>query len=199
MPPRRPTDERFGKAFYDRFYRNPATRSASRRDDERQADFIASYLRHLRVPVHSVVDIGCGLGRLLRALGETLSAARLHGVEASAYSCAEHGWEHAALPHYAPPSPFDLTICNDVLPYLDDDDAAAAVTTLGEVTRRALYFGALTEEDLALCDLGRTDTDVHLRPACWYRQRLASDFEAVGGGLWLKKPVDAVIWTLDRL
>ena len=59
---------RFDQAYYDRFYRDPATRCASVEDARVQADFLAGYLRYLEVPVHEIVDIGCGLGRLLRAL-----------------------------------------------------------------------------------------------------------------------------------
>jgi len=195
---RRKHDERFNKAYYDRFYRNPATRSAGDRDAQRQADFIAAYLRYQRVAVHSVADIGCGLGRLLRALGEAFPRARTLGVDPSLYLSEEYGWRCAALPGWTPPRPVDLVVCNDVLPYLDDDDAAEAIAKLAAATRKALFFGALTAEDLALCDLGRTDTDVHLRQAAWYRRRLGRHFQGVGGGLWLKKPVHAVLWTLDR-
>ena len=41
---------RFDKAYYDRYYRNPATRVCSPREVQRQGDFIAAYLRHLGVP-----------------------------------------------------------------------------------------------------------------------------------------------------
>lgn len=189
----------FDKAYFDRFYRNPATRAATRHDAELEAAFVAAYLRHLRVSVHQIVDIGCGLGRMLNALGELLPKAATHGVDRSDYLCRTYGWERAALPDYAPRRQFDLVVCQDVLAYLDTDAAAAAIATLGNVARKALYFGALAEEDVALCDPGRTDLDVYLRPASWYRRRLARHFQPVGGGLWLKKPVDAVIWTLDRV
>ena len=81
----------------------------------------------------------------------------------------------------------------------NDADAANAMTRLATLTNKALFFGALTEEDWALCDPNRTDADVVSRPARWYRSRLARHFQSVGGGLFLRKPVDAVIWTLDRL
>ena len=189
---------RFDQAYYDRFYRDPATRCASVEDARVQADFLAGYLRYLEVPVHEIVDIGCGLGRLLRALDKHFPRARAVGVEGSAYLCREYGWQQATLPDYAPPYAFDVVICQDVLAYLDATDAAAAIGTLGRITHKALFFGALTTEDLALCDEARTDTDVYLRRAAWYRRRLGREFEPVGGGLWLKKPTHAVIWTLDR-
>lgn len=189
---------RFDKAYYDRFYRDSATRAASRHDADLQAAFIGAYLRHLRIPVRHVLDIGCGLGRLLDALGEAFPHATRLGIESSRYLCERYGWQAGALPDDVPSRSFDLVVCDDVLAYLDADEAAAAIATLARLTRKALFFGVLTEEDLAICDASRTDTDVHLRPAAWYRRRLSRRFQAVGGGLWLRKPVDAPIWTLDR-
>ncbi len=198
MTPSLETTERFDKAYFDRYYRDPATRSATRDDAQRQADFITAYLRYLRVSIRHVVDIGCGLGHLLQALQAAMPRARMLGVDTSEYLCERFGWQYGSLPHYSPPRPFDLVICHDVVAYLDDDAAAGAIATLARATRKALFFAALTVEDLALCDRARTDTDVHLRPNEWYRHRLGRHFEAVGGGLWLKKPADAVIWSLDR-
>jgi len=190
--------DRFDKAYYDRYYRNPGTRVCSPTEVQRQGDFVAAYLRHLEVPVRSVIDIGCGLGRLLSTLAEAFPKAHALGVESSAYLCAELGWESGALPDYPTHRQYDLVVCYDVLSYLEDDDAAEAIKALGELTRQALYFGTLTLEDRELCDPVRTDTDVYLRSNRWYRRRLGRHFEAVGGGLWLKKPIQAFIWTLDR-
>ena len=192
------TATRFDRAYYDRFYRDPATRAASEYDAEIEAQFVAAYLRHLDVEVERIVDIGCGLGRMLKALAGLFPCTVVHGVDASDYACRTYGWELAALPDFAPTRPYDLVVCQDVLAYLDDSEAAAAIVALGRIARKALYFGALAAEDLALCNRARTDTDVYLRPASWYRRRLGRRFEPVGGGLWLRKPVDAVIWTLDR-
>lgn len=191
--------ERFDRAYFDRFYRHPETRAASVHDAEIEAQFVAAFLRHLRVDVRQIADVGCGLGRMLNALAKLFPKAAVRGVDSSDYLCRTYGWERAALPDFAPRRPFDLVVCQDVLAYLDESDAAAAIGTLGRIAREALYFGVLAEEDLALCDSARTDTDVYLRPASWYRRRLARHFEPVGGGLWLRKPVDAVIWTLDRV
>lgn len=190
--------DRFDKAYYDRYYRNPATRVCSPQEVQRQGDFIAAYLRYLEVPIKSALDIGCGLGRLLAALAAAFPEARTVGVESSPYLCEALGWEAGALPHFPTAQQHDLVVCYDVLSYLEDDDAAEAIKTLGKLTRWALYFGALTLEDRELCDPVRTDTDVYLRSNRWYRRRLGRQFEAVGGGLWLKKPVHAFIWTLDR-
>ena len=153
----------------------------------------------MEVPIKSVLDIGCGLGRLLAALATAFPKARAVGVESSSYLCDALGWEAGALPDFPTTQQYDLVVCYDVLSYLEDDPAAESIKTLGKLTRRTLYFGALTLEDRDLCDPVRTDTDVYLRSNRWYRRAArARHFESVGGGLWLRKPVEAFIWTLDR-
>ena len=95
--------------------------------------------------------------------------------------------------------PADLVICYDVVEYLPDVDAHKAIETIARITRSALFFGALTKEDWSLCDQDRTDPEVCLRSSHWYQKRLHPHFLGVGGGLFLKRPTEAVIWTLDRL
>ena len=98
-------------------------------------------------------------------------------------------------PDYA--APFE-DICNDVLGYLNDADCARALKNLARHTGLALYLGVLTREDLALCDPERTDQAQSARPVAWYRRRLTRNFLAVGGGLYLRKPVDVTVWHLER-
>ena len=56
----------FDASYYERFYENPATRAATAHDAARHARFIAAYLKLLELPVRRILDVGCGLGRLLR-------------------------------------------------------------------------------------------------------------------------------------
>ena len=193
------TSERFDKAYYDRFYRNAQTRAVSPAAAKRQATFIAAYLKHLEVPIKSIVDIGCGVGTLLRALQRAFPRARCQGVELSDYLCQRYGWVSGSAEDYEASTPYDLVICNDVLPYLDDRACAKALDNLGTLSRGALYFGALTREDLAQCDPDRTDLQQHVRPVAWYRDRLHDKFMNVGGGMFLKQPVEVTVWAIDRI
>ncbi len=193
------TSERFDKAYYDRFYRNAQTRAVSPAAAKRQATFIAAYLKHLEVPIKSIVDIGCGVGTLLRALQRAFPRARCQGVELSDYLCQRYGWACGAVEDYEASTPYDLVICNDVLPYLDDRACIQALGNLGKLSRGALYLGALTREDLAQCDPDRTDLKQHVRPVAWYRDRLLDKFMNVGGGMFLKQPVEVTVWAIDRI
>ena len=188
---------KFDKEYYDHFYRNPSTQVASRQDATTQADFIHAYLRHLNLPINSIIDVGCGLGHHLSRLSEKFTAS-CSGFEISDYLCAEYGWSKGSVVDIDCP-PADLVICYDVVEYLPDVDAHKAIETIARITRSALFFGALTKEDWALCDQDRTDPEVCLRSGHWYQKRLYPHFLGVGGGLFLKQPTEAVIWTLDRL
>ncbi len=190
---------RFDKAYYDRFYRNPKTRAVTPAAVRRQAQFIAAYLKHLEVPVRSIVDMGCGTGTLLRALGRTFPRARTHGLEFSEYLCDTYGWQRGSVIDTEPDcGPADLVICNDVLGYLNNADCARALEHLSRLARGALYLGVLTREDLALCDPDRTDDQQHARPVAFYQRRLARHFQPVGGGLYLRLPLDVTVWHLER-
>jgi SAM-dependent methyltransferase len=189
----------FDKAYYDRFYRNPRTRATNPAAVRNQAAFIAAYLKHLDLPRKRILDIGCGTGSLLRALGRAFPRASLTGVEVSDYLCKRYGWHAGSALDFHAEEPFDLVVCNDVLPYLDDKACAEAVKNLTHLSRSALFLGVLTSEDLALCDSARTDPQQWTRPAAWYRRRLKRSLVNVGGGLYLKKPLTVTVWTLDRL
>ena len=118
---------KFDKAYYDRFYRDPHTRSSTPQAAKKQAAFIAAYLRYLGVRIRSIIDIGCGVGHTLRALGRIYPNARCEGVEYSDYLCREYGWTQGSVAAYLPATKADLVVCNDVVPYLEDDEAAIAL------------------------------------------------------------------------
>jgi SAM-dependent methyltransferase len=189
----------FDKAYYDRYYRDSRTRVTTPAATRRQAAFIAAYLSHLELSPCSIMDLGCGTGTLLRALGKHFPRARLAGVEVSDYLCARHGWRQGSVVDFQTEDPFDLVICNDVLAYLGDADCNRALRNLVSLASTALFLGVLTEEDLALCDRSRTDPSQHARPAAWYRRRLNRNWINVGGGLYLKRPPSVTVWSLDAL
>jgi len=189
--------QRFDKAYYDRFYRDPHTRAVTPAAARRQAAFVAAYLRHLELPVRRILDVGCGTGMVLRALGRQFPQARTRGVEVSDYLCRRYGWESGSVVDYAAPQPFDLVVCTDVLAYLDDRHCSRAIANLARLSRGAVYLSVVTADDAELFDPARTDSRQQLRPAAWYRRRLNRHFVNVGGGLYLKAPPEVVVWTLE--
>jgi 2-polyprenyl-3-methyl-5-hydroxy-6-metoxy-1,4-benzoquinol methylase len=190
---------RFDERYYQRFYRDPATRATTHQVVRRQAAFVAAYARHLGLRVRRILDIGCGLGWMLAALQNEFPKARCVGVEYSEHLCATQGWQRGSVSDFVAAVPFDLVVCHDVLPSLGDRGCAAAIDNLARLCRGALYLGALTAEDWQRCDQARTDRDVYLRPAAWYRRRLAKHFDNAGGGVFLKRPLDLPLWALETL
>jgi 2-polyprenyl-3-methyl-5-hydroxy-6-metoxy-1,4-benzoquinol methylase len=189
----------FDAAYYERFYLNPGTRATSPAAVSRQVDFIRAYLNHLELPVRRILDVGCGIGTTLEALADAYPAASRQGVEYSDYLCETYGWQPGSVVTYKNKTPFDLVVCNDVIPYLTDRTCARAINNLARLCRGALFLGALTEEDYDICDQLRTDDVQYLRSTEWYQARLERHFVNVGGGLFLKKPLSVTVWHLDRL
>ena len=191
---------RFGRQFYDRYYRNRRTRVVTHGEMARRAALIAAFVRHGELRVRRILDAGCGLGLMRAALLRRLPGARYTGLEASSYLCDRYGWEQGSLATWSHSRPFDLVICYDVLQYLDTRDAAAAMRGLGRLCAGVLHFGALTTEDWREhCDRRRTDRNVHLRSADWYFSRLRGDFVNAGSGMYVRRGAPFHLWALERL
>jgi SAM-dependent methyltransferase len=149
--------------------------------------------------MRSVLDAGCGVGALRAPFAKCWPTATYTGLERSEYLCARYGWTQGSVVDFAPERRYDLVVCYDVLQYLDDRAAAKALANLGRLARVAVYLSALTSEDWREhCDQRLTDGDVHLRPADWYRRRLARQFRFIGCGVWVRRGIEAYQWELER-
>ena len=192
------TRTRFDRDYYQRFYFEPRTAVTSAHEVRARARLIAAYVQHIGLPVRRMLDAGCGLGMLRSPLRRLLPRASYVGLEASEYLCGRYGWQPGSLESYRVATPFDLVVCHDVLQYLDDSAARRALANLGRLCRGVLYFTALTAEDWRRnCDQRRTDSNVHLRPAAWYRERLRRTFREAGAGFWLRRGLPLAVWALE--
>ena len=122
------------------------------------------------------------------------------GVEVSEYLCERYGWEHSTVQDFRATHPFDLVVCYDILQYLDEGEVTRACTNLARLCRGVLFFSALTAEDWKEnCDQRRTDSNVMLRPAEWYRRRLRRQFREIGAGFWLRRSAPLTVWELETV
>lgn len=191
-------EREFDRDYYRRFYLDPETAVASRADMAVRGRLIAAFARYIELDVKRILDAGCGLGRLRPSLRRAFPEARYVGLEASPYLCRRFGWTAGSVAAWRSARPFDLVVCYDVLQYLADRDAERALANLARLCRGLLYFSALTREDwLYHCDRKRTDRDVTLRPAAWYRRRLARHFHEAGAALWVRRGAPATLWSLE--
>ncbi len=190
----------FDEAYFERFYRDPRTRVGDENGARKQGRFIAAYLEWLDIPVRRIVDLGCGLGRLREPLLHHFEKASYTGVDSSEYLCRSHGWIRDSAADFRSDTRFDLVICNDVLQYLDDDEARRAIDNMAALCNGALFFDALTLDDwLSVCDRSLTDRHCHIREGRWYRQRLSCAFIGVGGGIFIPRRADIPVYELMRI
>jgi SAM-dependent methyltransferase len=188
----------FDAAYFRKYYFNASTRVTTAAEMRGRARLIAAVLHHAGIPVRSILDAGCGIGLLRKPFAAAIPRARYRGLEASDFLCARYRWVKGSVVDFVPRTPSDLVICYDVLQYLEDGEASAAIANLAKLTRAAIYISALTREDWREnCDRSRTDRSVHLRSGDWYRRRLRRRFNYLGFGVWLRKDVTAVLWDME--
>ena len=191
-------NRQFGRDYYERYYLDPRTAVTSRAEMRARARLIASCTAHLGLPVRRILEAGCGTGTLRAPLVRLLPRAHYVALEVSEYLCRRYGWQHGRIESYRARAPFDLVVCYDVLQYLDAPAAQRALANFGRLCRGVLYFSALTRGDLSHnCDRRRTDADVFLRSAHWYRARLRRQFREAGLGLWLRRGAPLTLWELE--
>jgi SAM-dependent methyltransferase len=192
-------DFQFDERYYARYYEDPATRVASDDDAARLAALLGAHMRHFEQPVRNVLDLGCGLGQMQGALAKELPGARYVGVERSEYVCERYGFKQGSVVDFKSRARFDLVICKGVLQYLTRSEAVRALANLAELCRGCLYLEALTEEDWEeACDRRRTDGQVYLRPASFYRKHLRKHFRSGGAGLFWHERSPVVLYSLEQ-
>ncbi|MDE2306614.1 MAG: class I SAM-dependent methyltransferase [Gammaproteobacteria bacterium] len=197
--PPRARSARFDAAYFRRHYTDPRTRVTTPLEMRGRAALILAAMRQAGLPVHSILDAGCGVGWLRAPFAELVPRASYTGLEYSEYLCRRYGWIQGSAVDYAPARRFDLVVCYDVLQYLEERAAARALANLARLARYGLYLSALTLEDWREnCEQSLTDGEVHLRPAEWYRRRLARTCRHLGFGIWAPKSVRPILWELER-
>jgi 2-polyprenyl-3-methyl-5-hydroxy-6-metoxy-1,4-benzoquinol methylase len=140
------------------------------------------------------------MGLWQKPLEQAFPRARYVGVEYSTYLCERLGWTHGSVVDYRATKPFDLVVCQGVLPYLSTPDARRALANLAQLCSGALYLEAVTREDResGVLDTERTDPGMHLRPRSFYLRALAPHFQAVGGGLFVARSAGVPLYALER-
>lgn len=193
----------FDEAYYQRFYFDKKTSVVDPAHAARLGAFVCSYLQYVRVPVQRVLDVGCGIGLWRDAIAQHFPQASYHGVEYSEYLCQRYGWEQGSVVDYAPADgqPFDLVICQGVLPYLSPGDLKRALANLARLSRGALYVEAVAREDYErdIIDDELTDPRLYRHRAELYRRGLAQGFTELGGGVWLSQRAEVPLFALEAI
>jgi 2-polyprenyl-3-methyl-5-hydroxy-6-metoxy-1,4-benzoquinol methylase len=191
--------QQFDQAYYQRFYFDKKTSVADPAHIDRLGAFVCSYLKFLRVPVRRVLDVGCGIGLWRELMARHYPQAQFQGVEVSPYLCERYGWQQGSVVDFKARTPFDVVICQGVLPYLNADDARLAMRNLARLCKGALYVEAIAQEDWERDYVDETLTDgaQFRHPAQLYKQSLADGFIEMGGGLWLSRQAQLPVFALE--
>ncbi len=201
MPPKtkdEPKKETFDAAYYGRFYESSRTRVHGPTEIARLCNAVASLLDWWGHPLTTVMDVGAGVGLWRDWFVKHRPAVKYRSTEYSEYACKKYGHEQRDISRWRAKETFDLVVCQGVLPYLDDGQAARAIENLAAMTGGFLYLEAITKRDVAeVIDEVKTDVKVHARTGTWYRSRLRQHFIEVGAGLWCKKDAGVLFYELE--
>lgn len=167
------------------------------RDVGHLAAGVAGIAAWLGVEVRSVLDVGAGPGLWGRWFRRHRPGVQYRAVDVSDHACRVYGHERRDISSWRTARGFDLVVCQSVLQYLDDAAAARAIENLGRMCHGLLYLETVAREDAPNLDLERTDTNIHVRPAAWYRVRLARHFVQVGAGLWAARRARIALYALE--
>jgi len=178
----------FDADYFERYYERDGTRVYGERQITDLARGVFGMVRWLGGDVRTVLDVGAGPGFWRSYLEVNEPHVRYTSIDASGYACARYGHEQRDIAVWHAKEPYDLVVCQGVLPYLSDDDASKAIVNIALMTRGFLYLEAITERDIAeVCDVAKTDVQVRRRPGSFYREALAPHFITVGLGLFYAK------------
>ena len=191
----------FDEAYYQRFYFDKKTSVVDPAHMDRLGTFVGAYLQYLRVPVRRVLDVGCGIGLWQGLIARHFPQASYQGVELSDYLCDRYGWQRGSVVDYAADAPFDLVICQGVLPYLSPPDLRRALANLGRLSRGALYVEAVSREDYErdVIDEQLTDARLFHHRAELYRRGLRAHSRELGGGVWLSRQAEVPLFALEHV
>lgn len=188
----------FDGAYFDRYYGDPKTRVQGPPEVTHLARAISSLAAFWGMSLDSALDLGAGPGFWRDALKQERPALAYRSVDVSPTACERYGHELRDISAWRADERFDLIICQGVLQYLDDNDAAQAIDNIGAMAQGLLYLEALTEHDAEeVADASRSDLAVHCRKGSWYRKRLAKHFVTLGCGLFYAHRGDALFFELE--
>jgi SAM-dependent methyltransferase len=147
--------KQYDRAYFDRWYRDPKLRVATRVEVQRKAAMVIGLAEFLlQRPVKSLLDVGCGEAPWRAALKTLRPKARYTGVDPSDYVVERFGkarhikqgtfGELAALKLRGP---FDVIVVCDVLQYVPATELAAGAKTIAGLLGGVTYLEAYTTAD----------------------------------------------------
>ncbi|MEX1117852.1 MAG: class I SAM-dependent methyltransferase, partial [Terrimicrobiaceae bacterium] len=127
---------RYNKAYFDTWYRNPKKRIITPSLIAKKAHLVVAVAEYyLGRQVRTALDVGCGEGAWLPALRKLRPRLRYTGVDPSAYVIQRFGKTRNLIPGSFGDLPklarsYDLIICSDCLYYVPDEELVVGLEIL---------------------------------------------------------------------
>jgi len=170
------SSERYDRAYFDRWYRDPKTRVKSSAAIRRKACLALSVAEYyLERPVRTVLDVGCGEGNWLPALRSHRKGIRYTGIDSSRYAVERYGKSRnirlgsfASLHELPLDDSYDLIVCSDTLFYLDLPELKQGLASLALCAAGVAFLELYTSQDSLTGDFPKKG----LKTAVYYRTLL---------------------------
>jgi SAM-dependent methyltransferase len=182
--------DRYDRAYFDRWYRDPKTRVKSSAAIRRKAALALSVAEYyLERPVRTVLDVGCGEGNWFPALRSLRKGIQYTGVDASSYAVGRYGKRRNlrlgtfdTLEEIGLAESYDLIVCSDTLFYLPLEELKVGMISLAARCAGVAFLELYTGEDSLVGDFPKEG----LQCADFYRRLLKKHgFLSVGSHCYL--------------
>jgi SAM-dependent methyltransferase len=145
----------YDRAYFDRWYRHPLDRVATRDSLERKVRLAVSVAEFvLGRELRTVLDVGCGEAPWFPVLKRLRRDVRYIGVESSEYAVARYGEARNIrrgtldeLGSMRLPKEIDLIVCADVLQYVDDRGVERGLRAIRKLLGGVAYIETFTTAD----------------------------------------------------
>jgi SAM-dependent methyltransferase len=182
--------KRYDRAYFDRWYRKPASRVITPAVIARKARMVIAVAEYFSgAAVRSVLDVGCGEGEWFPVLRRMRPGIRYLGIDPSEYAVERFGARRNIrlgafddVASHADGRTFDVIICSDVMQYVAPAPLRRGVEQISEHLGGVAFLEAHTTADLLDGDM----RGWHRRTPGYYR-RIFADAGLVGCGphCWL--------------
>lgn len=205
MPNRkaRTANERFDKAYFDRWYRNPRRRVLDAAEIRRRVALVVGVAEYiLERPVRSALDVGCGEGNWRAPLRRMRPRIRYVGVDPSDYVVRKFGRRRnirigtaESLHELQLRGPFDIVIASGVLNFLALRDLRRALRTVATLVEGVAFLELFTASDDVVGDTSGWQP----RSAAHYRRLLrTTGFVSCGPHCYVTRQGAATLAALER-
>lgn len=194
--------DRYDRAYFDRWYRDPKTRVKSSAAIRRKAALALSVAEYyLERRVRTVLDVGCGEGNWLPALRSLRRGIRYTGVDASNYAVGRYGKSRNirlgtfdTLEDIGLADDYDLIVCSDTLFYLPLEELKAGISSLARRAAGIAFLELYTGKDSLVGDFPKEG----LQSADFYRSLLKKHgFLSVGSHCYLGPELHSAAMQLE--